>query len=94
MTKVKSFGIIAFRRGVEIWGAGLPELQFIFDADCSVCISASGEPLRTLESQLFEIERLVENVNEMFIKAAKDVIYFRKTIKEINDSFSRRVIKV
>ena len=91
-----------FRGEVENWNnmewehrdSSLPELKFIRDTNGEVFISASGEPLRTLESCLFDIERLVKNVNERFIRETTDVTRFRATIEEINDSFSKHVIKV
>ena len=72
----------------------LPELNFIFDAEGSVFISVSGEPLKTLESCLFNIERLVQNVNSRFIQSTSDVKYFRESIKAINESFRNRVINM
>ena len=72
----------------------LPELKFLFDADGSVFISASGEPLRSLQGYLFNIDSLVQEVNKQFIRWINDVKYFRKSIKEINESFRNRVINM
>ena len=88
-----------FRYEIENWNNPehehpLPELKFLFDADGSVFISASGKPLGPLQECLFNIDRLVQKVNERFIRRANDVIRFRESIKEINQSFRNRVINM
>ncbi|MYE89938.1 hypothetical protein F4X33_13175 [Candidatus Poribacteria bacterium] len=87
-----------FRYEVENWNtmgwahrdSALPKLRFIFDADDNAFISASGEPLRTLESCLSYIKQLIERVNYRFISEVENVNRFREDIKQINASFSRK----
>lgn len=76
------------------WEHALPELKFVFNADGGVFISASGEPLRTLQECLFDIDKLVDRVNERFIRETNEVIHFRKNIQAINQSFRNRVINM
>lgn len=81
-----------FRHEVENWNntgwahrdSTLPELEFIFDADGSTFISASGEPLRTLESCLSQIKQLVGTVNERFTREVHNISHFREDIDQIN----------
>ena len=86
-----------FRYEVKNWNtikwsdrdSTLPKLKFIFDTDGNACISASDEPLGTLESCLFYIKQLVKKVNDKFIIEAESVNRFRADIKQINASLSR-----
>ena len=88
-----------FRHEIKRWDNpeqehALPELKFAFYVSLGAVIIASGEPLRTLESCLFDIERLVKAVNERFIREANEVLRFREDIQRINDSFRNRVINM
>ena len=82
-----------FRHEIENWNnaewAAIPKLKFIFNADGDAFISASGEPLKTLESYLSQIKELVGSVNDRFMREADSVSHFRETIKQINASYSR-----
>ena len=85
-----------FRYEVENWNniewehrdSALPKLQFIFDTDGGVFISASGEPLRTLERCLYYIKQLVKKVNNRFIRETENVNRFRQDIRKINAAYS------
>ena len=87
-----------FRYEIKTWNniewehrdSALPKLQFIFDADGSAFISASDEPLRTLEGGLYYIKQLIKRVNNKFIRETENVNRFRQDIRKINAAYSEK----